>query len=118
MDVPAIDIVFGFIIAKQTQIEKIRSARQEFERRKISLVKSSGIRPHPADAMLFQKPDELRPMPSGVTKFNREAENRWQLPKEIAQRQLAILWSEGRRKLNQYNAEFCSKRFDGAKKRV
>src|ERR1700704_2030694 len=92
MDVPAIDIVFGCIIAKEAQIEKIRSARQEFERCKISLVKGSGVRPHPADAMLFQKPDELRPMPSSVTKFNRKAEIPWQLTKEIAQRQLPILW--------------------------
>src|SRR2546430_9266555 len=44
-----------------------------------SLVKGSGVRPHPADAMLLQKPDELRPMPSGVTKFNRETEIPWQL---------------------------------------
>ncbi len=68
--------------------------------------------------MLFQKPDELRPMPSGVTKFNREAEIPWQLAKKIAQRQLAILWREGRWKLDQDNAEFWSKRFDGAEKRI
>jgi hypothetical protein len=118
MDVPAIDIVFGCVIAKQTQIEKIRSAREEFERCKVSLVKGSDVRPDPADTMLFQKPDELRPMPSGVTKFNREAEIPWQLAKKIAQRQLAILWREGGRKLDQDNVEFCSKRFDGAEKRI
>ena len=95
MDVPAIDIVFGCVIAKQTQIEKIRSARQKFERCKVSLVKRSGVRPDPADAILFQKPNELRPMPSGVTKFNREAEIPWQLRQELAQRQLAVC---GRRK--------------------
>src|SRR4029453_14724867 len=118
MDVPTIDTVFSRVIAKQTQIEKIRSARQEFERCKISFVKWSTVRPHPANAMLFQKPNELWPMPSGVTKFNREAEIFWELTKKIAQRQLAILWREGRRKLDQDNAEFCSNRFDGAQKQV
>jgi len=53
-----------------------------------------------------------------VTKFNREAEIPWQLAKKIAQRQLAILWREGGRKLDQDNVEFCSKRFDGAEKRI
>src|SRR6266700_883567 len=118
MNVSAIDIVFRRVIAKQTQIEKIRSARQEFERSKISFVKWSGVRPYPADAMLFQKPDKLRPMPAGVTKLNREAEIPWQLVEKIAQRQLAILRREGRRKLDQNNVEFCSKWFDGAEKRI
>src|SRR5207253_3300838 len=64
------------VISKQPQIEKIRSARQKFERCKISFVERSGIRPHPANAMLFQKPDELWPMPSGMTKFDCETEIR------------------------------------------
>jgi len=68
--------------------------------------------------MLFQKPDELRPMPSGVTKFNREAEIPWQVAEEIAQGRLAILWREGRRKLDQDNAEFWSERFNGAEERI
>src|SRR4030095_10968987 len=100
MDVPAIDVVFCCVIAKQTQIEKVGRAGQEFERGKVSFVKGSSIRPYPADTMLFQKPDELWPMPPGVTKFNREAEITRQLPDKIAQRQFAILWREGRRKLN------------------
>ena len=116
MDVPAIDIVFGGVISKQTQIEKIRSARQKFERCKISFVEWSGIRPHPANAMLFQKPDELWPMPSGVTKFDCETEIPGELTDEIAQHQFAILWREGRWKLNEDHTEFCSKRFDGPQK--
>ena len=68
--------------------------------------------------MLFQKADELRPMPSGVTKFNREAEIPWQLAKKIAQRQFTILWRKGRRKLNEDNVEFGPKWFDGAEKRI
>ena len=118
MDVPAINIVFGCVIAKQTEIEKVGRARQEFERRKISFVKWSGVRPHPANAMFFQKSDELWPMPSGVTKFNCKTEIPWQLAEKIAERQFAILWREGRRKLDEGNAEFWSERFDGAKKRI
>jgi hypothetical protein len=57
-------------------------------------------------------------MPAGVTKFNGEAEIPWQLAEKSAQRQLAILWREGRRKLDQDNAQFCSQRFDGAEKRI
>jgi hypothetical protein len=68
--------------------------------------------------MLFQKPDELWTVPSGMTKFNSEAEIPWQLAEKSAQRQLAILWREGRRKLDQDNAQFGSQRFDGAEKRI
>ena len=118
MDMPAIDIVFGRIIAKQPQIEKVGRAWQEFERGKISFVKWSGVRPDPANTMLFQKPNELWPMPAGVTKFNREAELPWQLADKIAQRQFALLWRERRGKLDQDNIEFRSKRFDGVQKRI
>src|SRR5215831_20905959 len=107
MDVPTIDIVFCCVIAKQPQIKKIGSARQEFERGKVPFVQWSGVGPDPADAMLFQKPDKLWPMPTGVTKLNRETEIPRQLAEKIAQRQFAILWSEGRRKLNEDNAKLC-----------
>ena len=86
--------------------------------REISFVKWSGVRPDPANAMPFQKPNELWPMPSGVTKFNRKAEIPRQLTEKIAQRQLAILRRERRRKLDQDDAKFCSKRFDGAEEQV
>jgi hypothetical protein len=54
--------------------------------------------------MLFQKPNELWAMPPGVTKFDGESEIPWQLAKKSAQCQLAILWRERRRKLDQDNA--------------
>ena len=118
MDVPAIDVVFGCVIAKQTQIKKVGRAWQEFERCKISFVKWSGVRPHPANAMLFQKPDELWPMPRGVAKFNCKAEIPWKLREKIAQRQSAVLWRKGRRKLDKNHAELWSKRLDGSEKRI
>ena len=49
MDLATIDVVFGCVIAKQTQIKKISGARQKFEGRKVSLVERSGIGPDPAD---------------------------------------------------------------------
>jgi hypothetical protein len=58
------------------------------------------------------------PMPSGVTKFDRKAEIPWQSVEKIAQRQLASVRREGRRKLDQNNVEFCSKWFDGAEKQI
>src|ERR671930_401208 len=118
MDVPAVDIVFCCIIAKQSEIEKVGRAWQKFERRKISFIKWSGVRPHPANAMLFQKPDELWPMPSRMAKFNCKPEIPWQLAQKIAQRRLAILRRKRGRKLNEDNVEFCPKRFDGAEKRI
>ena len=54
MDVAANDVVFGCVITKQSQIEKISGARQKFEWRKISFVERSDIGPNPADAVLFQ----------------------------------------------------------------
>jgi len=53
-----------------------------------------------------------------VTKFDRKAEIPWQLVEKIAQRQLAILRREGRRKLDQDNVEFLFKWFDGAEKQI
>ena len=57
-------------------------------------------------------------MPSGVAKLNCKTEIPRQLPEKIAQRQFALLWREGRRKLDENDAEFCSERFDGAEKRI
>ena len=118
MDMAPINIIFGCVIAEQTQVEKISGARQKFERRKVSLIQWSSVRPHPADVMFFQKPDELWPMPSGVTKLNGEAEILWQLVEKTPQRQFAILRREIRWELDEDNAELCSKRFDGAEKQI
>src|SRR6266705_927785 len=118
MDVATIDIVFRCVIAKQTQIEKIRGARQEFEWSKFSLVEGSRICPHPANATFFQKPDDLRPMPSGMTEFNREAEIPRQLLEKFAQRWIAIFWCTGWGELDENDLEFWCERLDGAEKQI
>src|SRR5437899_2200021 len=118
MDVATIDIVFRCVIAEQTQIEKICDARQEFEWSKVSLVEGSRIGPHPANAIFFQKPDDLRPVPSGMTKFNREAEIPRQLFEKFAQRWLAIFWCKGWGELDENDLELWCERFDGAEKRM
>ena len=74
MDVTTVNVVFRCVITKQTQIEKISGARQEFKGGKIALVEWSGISPDPANAIFFQEPNKLWPMPAGVTKFNRKPE--------------------------------------------
>src|SRR5947208_16816984 len=71
IDMPTIDIVFRCVIAEQTQIEKICGARQEFERSKVSFVEWSRIGPNAGNAIFFEKPDDRRPMPTRMTKFNR-----------------------------------------------
>ena len=101
MDMAAINVVFGSIIAKQTQVEKVSGAWEKFERRKVSLVKRSGICPDPADTVLFYKPDELRPVPTCVAEFDRKTEIPWQLHKELAQRVLAVRRRQRRRELNE-----------------
>ena len=94
MDMAAIDVVFGCVIAKQPQVKKISGARQKFEGRKVSLVERSGISPDPADTVLFQKPDKLRPMPARVTKLNGKPQIPRQLREELAQRVLAVCWRQ------------------------
>src|SRR5919108_5778650 len=114
MDVAAIDVVFGCVVTKQSQINKIGGARQKFERRKISLVERSRVGPNPADAVLFQQPDKLRPMPAGMSKFNRKPEISRQLHKKFAQRLFAVDRRERRRELNEDYLELLPKWFDGA----
>src|SRR6266403_436232 len=100
MNVPSSDIVFGCIIAKQTQIKKIRGPRQEFERSKIPLVEWRGIGPDPTDTIFFQETDELRAMPAGMAKFNRETKIAWQLFEKFAKRRPPVFWCERWRKLD------------------
>ena len=114
MDVAAINVVFRCIITEQTQIEKICRARQEFERGKISFIEGSGIGPHPANAIPFQEADKLRPMPSGMTKFNRETEIAGQLCKKCTQGRFAVFWRKGRRELDENDPELRCERGDGA----
>src|SRR5438477_13154198 len=65
-------VIFCRVIAEQAQIKEIGRARQKSERREIALVERAGIGPNPADARLFEQANNLRPMPAGMTKFNRE----------------------------------------------
>ena len=109
MDVTTIHIVFGCVIAEQTQVKKISGARQKFEGRKVSLVERSGIGPDPADTVLFHEPDKLRPMPAGVPKFNRKPEIPRQLNEELAQRVFSVRGRQGRRKLNKDHLELWPK---------
>ena len=103
MDVATIDIVFGYVITKQTQVKEISGARQKFERRKVSLVERSGVGPDPANAILFQQPNKLRPMPAGVPKFNGKPEIARQLCYEFPQRVFPVCRCQRRRELNQNN---------------
>jgi len=91
MDVATIDVVFGYVIPKQTQVKEISGARQKFERRKVSLVERSGIGPDPANTIFFHQPNKLRPMPARVAKFDGKPELPRQLRQELAQRVFAII---------------------------
>ena len=90
MDMAAINVVFGCVIAKQSQVKKIGGARQKFKGRKISFVQRGGVGPNPADAVLFQQPDKLWPMPAGMSKFHRKPEIPRQLHKKFTQRLFAV----------------------------
>ena len=105
MPVPSVNVVFRCIITEQTQVQKVSSARQEFERRKIAFVERTGVGPNPANAVLFQQPDDLGPVPAGVTKFNRKPEAFRKLDKKFSQNLSAILGRERGRQLNQHNLE-------------
>ena len=118
MDVATVNVVFRCVIAEQTQIEKIRRARQKFEWGKISFVERSGIGPNPANAILFQDADKLRPMPAGMTKFNRKAEIPRQLVEKFAQRRFAVFWRKGGRKLDENHLELWRQRLSRPKKRI
>src|SRR5262245_21742550 len=97
----AINVVFGRVITKQTQVQKISCAWQKFERSKVSLIQRSVIGPDPADTILFHQPDELWPMPASVPKFNCKPKIPWQLHEELAQRMLAVARGQRGRKLNE-----------------
>src|SRR5262249_16871386 len=117
MDVAAVDVVFGCVIAKQTQVKKISGARQKFEGRKVSLVERSGIGPDPAYTVLFHKSDKLRPMPARMAKLNRKSEIPRQLSEESAQRVFAVGRRQRRRQLNEDHLELWSECFDCPKER-
>jgi len=97
-----------FVVAEQTQIQKIGSAWQKFKGGKISFVERSAIGPNPANAIFFQEPNKLRSMPAGMTKLNRKTEISWQLWEKLSERRLAVLWGQGRRELDENNLELWS----------
>src|ERR1700693_2253693 len=110
-------VIFGRVIAEQTEIKKIGRPRQKLERRKIAFIERTGVGPNPANAVLFQQPDDLRPVPAGVTKFNGKSETFWKLDKKFSQNLSPILGREGWRQLNQHNLKLRLERLDRAEKR-
>ena len=111
-------VIFGRVIAEQTQIKKIGRPRQEFERREIAFIERTGVGPNPANAVLFQQADDLRPVPAGMTKFNGKPETFRKLHQKFSQDLSAILGRERWRQLNQHNLELGLERLDRAEKRV
>ena len=111
-------IVFCGVIAEKPKIKKIGRAREKFERREVPFVERTGVGPNPANAMFFQQADNLRPMPAGMTKFDRETKISRQLIKEFAKRLPAILRSKRGRQLDENNLQLRSKWLDGAHERA
>ena len=113
MKMSAVTIVFRGVIAKQAQIDEIGCARQKFERREVAFIQRTRVGPHPADAMFFQKPNDLRPMPAGMAEFDRETKIPRQLFEEFAQRRFTFLRCEGRRQLDQEHVQLRRERLPG-----
>src|SRR5437762_12713403 len=88
------------IVPEQTQVEKIGSARAEFEWRKVAFVERAGIGPDPADTIFFQKTDDLRSMPAGMPKFNRKTKTPMQLFEKFTKCPLSVPCPNRRRKLD------------------
>ena len=59
-----------------------------------------------------------RPVPPGMTKFNRETKILRQSAKKIAQGRLTTLWCERRRKLDKNSLQLWSQRLDCVEKRI
>ena len=110
----AVAIVLGPVIAEQPEIKEIRRVRQEFEGREIAFIQRTGVGPNPANAMLFQKMNDLRPMPPRMTELNRETKIARQLLEKIAKRSLPGLWRKGGRQLNENDLKFCPERLQRA----
>jgi len=111
-------VIFGRVIAEQTQIKQIGRPRQKFERRKIAFIERTGVGPNPTDAVLFQQSDDLWPVPASVTKFNGKPEPFRKLHEKFSQNLSAILGRERWRQLNQHNLELRLERLDRAEKRI
>src|SRR3984893_9607855 len=96
-------VVLSRVIAEQAEIKKIGRLRQKFERREIAFVERTDVGPNPANAILFQQPDDLRPVPVGMTKFNREPEAFRKLHQKFSQDLSPILGRKRWRQLNQHD---------------
>ena len=66
MEVLAVRVVFGGVIAEKTEVNEIGRGGQELERREIAFVQRARIGPDPADSMFFHETDVLGPMPARI----------------------------------------------------
>ena len=111
-------IVLGCIIAEQAQIKNIGRAREKFEWREIAFVQRTGVRPNPADAALLEQSDDLRPVPAGMAKLDREPKTFRKLHQKFSQRLPPIFRRERWRQLNENDLKLRFERFDRAQKRI
>src|SRR6478752_4137652 len=96
MQMPAVAIVLGRVIAEQSQIKKVGRLRKELKRGEVSLIQGAGIGPDPANAIGLKAMDDVRAMPAGMPKLNRESVVTRKLFQERAQGSLAVLWCKRR----------------------
>ena len=111
-------VVLGRVITEQPQIKEIGREREKFERREITFVQRSCVGPNPADAVLLEQTNDLRPMPAGITKLDRKPKTFRKLHEKFAQRLPAVFRRERWRKLDQHNLQLRLQRLDRAQKRI
>src|SRR2546428_6736124 len=116
MNKQAVLVVFGGVIAQQSQVNEVSGKRQKLEWRQIAFVQRRGVRPDPGDAAFLEQTDNLRPVPPGMPELDREAKVPRQLDKKFAQRRLAVFWRERGRQLDEHDLELGRERLDGAQK--
>src|SRR3954465_10846692 len=106
MDVLAVRIVFRGVIAEKPQVDEVGRGRQEFEWRQIAFVERTGIGPDPAHPGFLEKMNVLRPMPTGMAKFDGEPEVARELREESAEERATGRRREGRWQLNEDDVQF------------
>src|SRR3982074_1274565 len=114
MEMLALRVVFGGVIAEKPQINEIGRGGEELEWREIAFVQRAGIGPNPADPVFFQEPDVLGPMPAGIAEFDGETKIARQLREESAQQGAAGFGREPGRQLNQDDVELRGERLKRA----
>src|SRR4030095_3933720 len=105
MDAQPTPIVFRQRVAQQAEVKKIRRDWLKLEWCLVALIERAHIGPHPANAMFLEEANEVRSMPAGVAKFDREAKIRRQLRDEIPEGDFLCLWRVRRGQLNQDDTE-------------